>query len=125
MNILDYLRFDSINSACWETFHAFVVVCWLFLKLEFFKKCFQELSVSNSLDGDQDMFYPSWSGSKQFEKVNRRQQSQLTRKELIYEPRHEISNNVVYVRPAKAQTSLRICAVWSEPLLIAWPFYEC
>ena len=29
-----------------------------------------------------------------------------------------------YVRPAKAQTSLRIRAVWSEPLLLAWIFYE-
>ena len=29
-----------------------------------------------------------------------------------------------YVRPAKAQTSLRIRAVWSEPLLVAWIFYE-
>ena len=30
-----------------------------------------------------------------------------------------------YVRPAKAQTSLRICAVWSKPLLVAWIFYDC
>ena len=30
-----------------------------------------------------------------------------------------------YVRPAKAQTSLRIRAVWSEPLLVAWIFYDC
>ena len=30
-----------------------------------------------------------------------------------------------YVRPARAQTSLRIRAVWSEPLLVAWIFYEC
>ena len=29
-----------------------------------------------------------------------------------------------YVRPAKVQTSLRICAVWSEPLLVAWIFYD-
>ena len=29
-----------------------------------------------------------------------------------------------YVRPAKAQTSLRIRTVWSEPLLVAWLFYE-
>ena len=29
-----------------------------------------------------------------------------------------------YVRPAKAQTSLRICAVWSEPLLFARIFYK-
>ena len=32
-----------------------------------------------------------------------------------------------YVRPAKAQTSLRIRAVWSESLLhvVAWLFYDC
>ena len=30
-----------------------------------------------------------------------------------------------YVRPAKAQTSLRIRADWSEPLLVAWIFYDC
>ena len=30
-----------------------------------------------------------------------------------------------YVRPAKPQTSLRIRAVWSEPLLVACVFYEC
>ena len=30
-----------------------------------------------------------------------------------------------YVRPAKAQTSLRIRADWSEPLLVAWVFYDC
>ena len=30
-----------------------------------------------------------------------------------------------YVQPAKAQTSLRICAVWSEPLLVSWIFYDC
>ena len=30
-----------------------------------------------------------------------------------------------YVRPAMAQTSLRIGAVWSEPWLVPWIFYEC
>ena len=30
-----------------------------------------------------------------------------------------------YVRPAKAQTSLHIRAVWSEPLQVVWIFYEC
>ena len=30
-----------------------------------------------------------------------------------------------YVRPAKPRISLRIRAVWSEPLLVAWIFYEC
>ena len=29
-----------------------------------------------------------------------------------------------YVRPAKPQISLRIRAVWSEPLLVAWIFYD-
>ena len=29
-----------------------------------------------------------------------------------------------YVRPAKPQISLRISAVWSEPLLVAWVFYD-
>ena len=29
-----------------------------------------------------------------------------------------------YVRPAKPQISLCIRAVWSEPLLVAWTFYE-
>ena len=32
---------------------------------------------------------------------------------------------MMYVQPAKAQTSLRIRAVWSEPLLVAWIFYDC
>ena len=30
-----------------------------------------------------------------------------------------------YVQPTTAQISLRMRAVWSEPLLIAWIFYEC
>ena len=30
-----------------------------------------------------------------------------------------------HVRPSKPQISLRISAVWSEPLLVAWVFYEC
>ena len=29
------------------------------------------------------------------------------------------------VRPAKPQISLRIRAVWSEPLLVTWVFYDC
>ena len=29
-----------------------------------------------------------------------------------------------YVRPAKPQISLRIPAVWSEPLIVAWIFYD-
>ena len=30
-----------------------------------------------------------------------------------------------YVRQAKAQTSLRIRAVWTEPLLVAGILYDC
>ena len=30
-----------------------------------------------------------------------------------------------YVQTAKPQISLRIRVVWSEPLLVAWIFYEC
>ena len=30
-----------------------------------------------------------------------------------------------YVQPAKPLISLSICAVWSEPLLVAWIFYDC
>ena len=30
-----------------------------------------------------------------------------------------------YVRPAKPQISLRVRTVWSEPLLVAWVFYDC
>ena len=30
-----------------------------------------------------------------------------------------------YVRPAKAQASLRKCAVWPEPLLVTWILYVC
>ena len=30
-----------------------------------------------------------------------------------------------YVQPAKAQASLRIRTVWSEPLQVAWIFYDC
>ena len=30
-----------------------------------------------------------------------------------------------YVRQPKPQISLRLRAVWSEPLLVAWVFYDC
>ena len=37
-----------------------------------------------------------------------------------FEPRHDISPTMWYVRPAKAQISLRI-----QPLLVAWIFCDC
>ena len=30
-----------------------------------------------------------------------------------------------YVQPAKAQTSLRLCTVWSKPFLVTWLFHDC
>ena len=43
---------------------------------------------------------------------------------LVFEPVHEISNNVVCAT-SKPQISLHIRAVWSEPLLVAWVFIDC
>ena len=40
----------------------------------------------------------------------------------IIEPWHETMR---CVGSAKPQISLCICTVWSEPLLVAWIFYEC
>ena len=40
---------------------------------------------------------------------------------LFFEPVHEIFNNVP---PAKPQINLLIWAVWSEPLLVAWIWYD-
>ena len=52
--------------------------------------------------------------------------SLLMRNVLIVYVSHDMRFPTMwYVRPAKAQTSLRIRAVWSEPLLLAWIFYEC
>ena len=48
----------------------------------------------------------------------------LAGKKFIIEPRHGISNNVICAT-SKALTSQRIRAAWSEPLLVAWIFYEC
>ena len=31
----------------------------------------------------------------------------------------------LYVQPVKAQTSLPIRAVWSDPLLVAWMYWDC
>ena len=48
----------------------------------------------------------------------------LVEKKILNEPMHEIPT-MWYVWPAKPQISLRICAVWSEPLLVAWVLYDC
>ena len=55
----------NLSPAYWVIFHAFVVVCWLFFKINLFKKLFQEHYQS-----------VKWSGSKPFTKVfSRRQKS--------------------------------------------------
>ena len=41
-----------------------------------------------------------------------------------YEPQNEISNNVVCAT-SKASDQPAHSAVWSEPLLVAWIFYDC
>ena len=43
---------------------------------------------------------------------------------LIWLSRDMRFQTMWYARPAKAQTSMRIRKVWSEPLLAAWIFYE-
>ena len=44
---------------------------------------------------------------------------------LVYMSRDMRFPTMWYVRPVKAQISLRICAVWSEPFLVARVLYEC
>ena len=64
---------------------AFVVDCWLFFKINFFKKYFQDQYQSVRQLGfrSRPTFCQSWSGSKLFAKVIRSQQkSPLARKEL-------------------------------------------
>ena len=47
-----------INSACWVIFHAFVVLFWLYFKINFFKNFLRNIiRVSNGLDPDQDRQY--------------------------------------------------------------------
>ena len=47
-------------------------------------------------------------------------------KKLIINLSHNMRfPTILYMRPAKPQISLRIRAVWSQPLLVACIFYEC
>ena len=46
-------------------------------------------------------------------------------KHISYLSRHMIFPTMWYVGPAKPQISLCICAAWSEPLHVAWAFYDC
>ena len=40
------------------------------------------------------------------------------------EPRHEISNNVVCATSKGSDQPVHVRADWSEPLLVAWVFYD-
>ena len=50
--------------------------------------------------------------------------SSKEKKTLLYEPQHWISCNQQRLRPACPYADSYICAVWSEPLLVTWIFYE-
>ena len=97
-------------------FACFFVI-WFFSKLTSIRNT---IRVSNK-------FGPTtrqvWSVSKLFAKfISRWQKSPLTGKEWIWAVGFP---TMWYVRPAKPQISLRICAVWSERLLVTWIFYDC
>ena len=78
----------------------------------------------------------SWSRSNLFAKVMRRWHSAVGNAWVAKSdspwpgPPNWLGRNMRfptmwYVRQAKVQISLRIRAVWSEPLLVAWIFYDC
>ena len=50
----------------------------------------------------------------------------ISLKRLVWARKYDIRFPTMwYVRPANAQTSLRLRVVWSEPLLVAWICYDC
>ena len=58
--------------------------------------------------------------------VHKMQCKLYTLKNLYIQMRRDMSFPTMwYLRQAKPQISLRICAVWPEPLLVAWIFYDC
>ena len=46
-------------------------------------------------------------------------------KEIFHLSRDMLFPTMWYMRLTKPQISLRICAVWSKPLLVAWIFDDC
>ena len=69
-----------------------------------------------------------WTCNKLFLKLNPDQKassSTLIENACLQMSRDTRFPTMWYVRPAKAQNSLRIREYWSEPLLDAWIFYEC
>ena len=64
----------------------------------------------------------AWRDGMKFSQASPVSQSCVLEKDtFILRPR----KTIWYVRPTKSQISLRIRAVWSEPLLVPWRFYEC
>ena len=65
--------------------------------------CILEHSIANTMDQDNEAVWPWYTYLSQYMRFP----------------------TMWYVRPAKSQIRLRIRAVWSEPLLGAWVFYNC
>ena len=65
-----YTRGKPFNLACLLTFHALVVICWLFFKINFYKKLFQEYyqSVKEFRSRSGRTLCWCWSGFKLFAK---------------------------------------------------------
>ena len=58
--------------------------------------------------------------------MGRKESNQTNKsKNLLHMSRDMGFPTMFYVRPTKPQINLHIHAVWSEPLLVAWIFYEC
>ena len=75
---------NVITVCTLDDFNTFVVICWLFFKINFFQAFFQEhyQSVKRSISRSGPTFCRYWSGNKLFAKViSRQQKSPLTRKE--------------------------------------------
>ena len=94
--------------ACWVFFPAFVIG-WLFSKSTFSKNSFKNtIRVSNGWDSDQDRHFVGPDlGPNYLQRLSANDKSHHAEKELI-EPRHEISNNVVFWQ---VETQMSLCSL--------------
>ena len=109
--------------ACWVTFHAFVVVCWIFSK-KYFRNTIRLIvflkyiiRVSIRLDPDQNWHLQTvWTQIRTDRIIRRRQKSPLARKDLSTQ---RASNKIKYFWITSMQTYLhagKLC-MKSHPLL--------
>ena len=117
-------------------FSCFFVVCWFFFSL---KNVFRNtIRVHNSKDSDQARHFVGLDLgpnclqrllADDFRKQRVKDWIWITcssRCDSIFKMSRGMGfPSMWHVRPAKPQISLRIRTVWSEPLLVAWIFYEC